>query len=123
MRRPIILIWLVIVFSWSGVIWLINSGDTNNQITQNLIFILLTPALGFLISFFVFVARLVIRRGQDERIVYKSSFWWTMLFVMIFLTYRYLDAKKLMDLVNFGALAGIGLFGSMFLRLSLKRGY
>ena len=123
MKRPMVLIWLVIIFSWSGVIWLIKAGDSQSQNSQNFLFLLLFFALTFLISFLVFLARIIIRRDQDERVVFRSSFWWTTLFVSVALMGKFLETRAMLDYVYALLLIGIAFFGSMFLRLGAKRRY
>ena len=118
-----VLIWLVIIFSWSGVIWLLKTGDSQSQSSQIFLFLLLFFALTFLISFLVFLARIIIRRDQDERVVFRSSFWWTTLFVSIALTGKFLETRAMLDYVYVLLLIGIAFFGSMFLRLGAKRRY
>lgn len=123
MKKPIVLIWLVIIFSWSGVLWLVRSGDSENNTNQALFFLLLLPAITFLATFVIFLVRIIVRRGQDERVVFKSSFWWTLLFVSVFLTGKFLDTRKMLDGFNALILLGIVVCGSMFLRLGLRRGH
>ncbi len=123
MKRPIVIIWLIILFSWSGVIWVGKSGNVEKEKDHLILFLLLLPALTFLLSFVVFLIRILLRKGQDERIVFKSSFWWTLLFVSVILTGWFLNARKMLDLVYIGILLGIIVCGGMFLKLGLKRGY
>lgn len=123
MKRPIVVIWLIILFSWSGVIWIGKSGNVEKERDHLLLFLLLLPALTFLLSFVVFLVRILLRKGQDERIVFKSSFWWTLLFVSVILTGWFLNTRKMLDLVYIGILLGIIVCGGMFLKLGLKRGY
>ena len=123
MKRRSVLIWLIILFSWSGVIWVGKSGNVEKEKDHLILFLLLLPALTFLLSFVVFLIRILLRKGQDERIVFKSSFWWTLLFVSVILTGWFLNARKMLDLVYIGILLGIIVCGGMFLKLGLKRGY
>ncbi len=123
MKRPMVLVWLFIIFSWSGVIWLVKAGDSSSQNSQIFLFLLLFFALTFLISFFVFLARIIIRRDQDERVVFRSSFWWTTLFVSVTLTGKFLETRAMLDYIYVLLLIGIAFFGSMFLRLGAKRRY
>jgi len=122
-KRPIVVIWLIILFSWSGVIWIGKSGNVEKERDHLLLFLLLLPALTFLLSFVVFLVRILLRKGQDERIVFKSSFWWTLLFVSVILTGWFLNTRKMLDLVYIGILLGIIVCGGMFLKLGLRRGY
>jgi len=122
-KRPIVVIWLIILFSWSGVIWIGKSGNAEKERDHLLLFLLLLPALTFLLSFVVFLVRILIRKGQDERVVFKSSFWWTLLFVSVILTGWFLNTRKMLDLVYIGILLGIIVCGGMFLKLGLRRGY
>ncbi len=123
MKKPIVLIWLVIIFSWSGVIWLMKSGDSGSKNSQALLFLLLFFAVSFLASFIIFLVRIIVKRGQDERVVFKSSFWWTVLIVSVILLGKFLDTRKMLDGLNALILLGIIVSGSMFLRLGLRRGY
>jgi len=123
MKKPTVLIWLVIIFSWSGVIWLVKSGDSESKNSQALLFLLLFFAISFLASFVIFLIRIIIRRGQDERVVFKSSFWWTVLIVSVILLGKFLDTRKMLDGFNALTLLGIIVSGSMFLRLGLRRGH
>lgn len=99
------------------------SGDSENNTNQALFFLLLLPAITFLATFVIFLVRIIIRRGQDERVVFKSSFWWTLLFVSVFLTGKFLDTRKMLDGFNALILLGIVVCGSMFLRIGLRRGH
>ncbi len=123
MKRPIVVIWLIILFSWSGVIWVGKSGNVEKEKDHLILFLLLLPALTFLISFVLFLIRILTKKGQDERVVFKSSFWWTLLCVSVFLIGWFLNTRKMLDLIYLGILLGIIVFGGMFLRLGLKRGY
>jgi len=122
-KRPIVVIWLIILFSWSGVIWVGKSGNVEKEKDHLILFLLLLPALTFLISFVLFLIRILTKKGQDERVVFKSSFWWTLLCVSVFLIGWFLNTRKMLDLIYLGILLGIIVFGGMFLRLGLKRGY
>lgn len=123
MKRPIVVIWLIILFSWSGVIWVGKSGNVEKEKDHLILFLLLLPALTFLISFVLFLIRILTKKGQDERVVFKSSFWWTLLCVSVFLIGWFLNTRKMLDLIYLGILLGIIVCGGMFLRLGLKRGY
>lgn len=100
---------------------MLSAGDVESQSNQIILSILLWIALTFLISFILFLVRIIVRRGQDERVVFKSSFWWTLLFVSVIVLGKYLNERKMLDLTNALTLLAIAVFGSMFLRLSLNR--
>lgn len=122
MKKPIVIIWLIILFSWSGVIWVTNLKEVEDEKNQILLFGLLLPALTFSLSFLIFLIRIITRRGQDERVVYKSSFWWTLLPVTIVLIGMFLKTRQMLDVTYLFLLIGILITGSMFLRYSLRRG-
>ncbi len=122
MKKPIVIIWLIILFSWSGVIWVANLKEVEDEKNQILLFGLLLPALTFSLSFLIFLIRIITRRGQDERVVYKSSFWWTLLPVTIVLIGMFLKTRQMLDVTYLFLLIGILITGSMFLRYSLRRG-
>ncbi len=122
MKKPIVIIWLIILFSWSGVIWVANLRNVEDEKNQMLLFGLLLPAMVFSISFLVFLVRIILSRGQDERVVYKSSFWWTLLPVSAVLIGMFLKTRQMLDIVYLFLLTGIVISGGMFLKFSLKRG-